>query len=181
MKAVVVGIGSCFGDDAVGPAVARALAAGPALPLPARVVALERADLALLEALRGVELAVIVDALEADAAPGRVRRLRREELEAQRRPTSSHALGVAGVLALAEALGVLPRCIEIIGIELAECRDLDGGLSAQVSRAVPAACDLIRELLSEAAGRQGAISTIVSGSTRSTRKSRSGSESATQP
>lgn len=158
MRAVVIGVGSPVGDDAVGLAVARALGAGPPLPEGVRVLALERPGLDLIEALRGAELAVIVDAADAPETAGRVRRLGLPTLVQRCRAPSSHALGVAEALALGRALDALPPRVECVAVDVAPSRgarahDPSGPLSPAVSAAVQPACREVRALLAECAIR----------------------------
>jgi hydrogenase maturation protease len=112
----LIGIGTGHGDDAAGLRVAEALAATP-LPPGVAVRACARPLPDLLDALEGADAAVIVDAARTGAAPGCVRRLAREDL-ALARPASSHGLGVAQVLQLAEALGRAPARVELLGVEI---------------------------------------------------------------
>jgi len=146
-------VGSPEGDDAVGLAVAGALARGPALPEDVRVLALERPGLDLLDALRSADFALIVDALRDGGAIGSIRRLVPTALARAARAPSSHSLGVAEALALGEALGALPPRVEILGIEIGG--EGEGGCGAEiplapaVAAAVGPACRAVRALLAE--------------------------------
>jgi hydrogenase maturation protease len=140
----VIGIGTARGDDAAGLAVVEALRA-QGLPPGADALACERPLPDLLDALAGARAAVLVDATRSGAAPGSVRRLARAELAAAR-AASSHGLGVAEALALAEALRGLPP-LALIGIEAGGARQ--GALSREVAQALPAACAAVRAALAE--------------------------------
>ena len=102
------------GDDAVGPLVAESLRERGIEPLdcgdePAR----------LLDQLGGLDTLVVVDAVRTGAPPGTI--LRREAVDdALPRDlglASTHALGIADVIALARALGKAPRRVVVVGIE----------------------------------------------------------------
>jgi len=154
VTAVVVGIGqAAAGDDGVGLAVARALAA--------RGVAVrETADaslvLALLEAERDV---VVVDAVVGGGAPGSVIRLDPGALASGPTPLSSHGLGVAEALELARALygtDVAAR-VAIVGVAIARPGTTGIGLSPAVAAAVgPAAA--LAAALADHAGRSRHVS-----------------------
>jgi hydrogenase maturation protease len=145
----VIGLGSPFGDDAAGPAVvARLLAEG--LPPGVETLIARRPD-ALVDALEGVEVAVLVDASRAGLPPGTVHEPERAALR-EARALSSHGLGAAGALALAEALGRAPRRLAVVAIEAAA---LDGdGLSPAVRSAIPEAARRVRARLAELADDQ---------------------------
>jgi hydrogenase maturation protease len=145
----VIGLGSPFGDDAAGPAVvARLLAEGLPPGVEARVA--QRPD-ALVDALEGVEAAVLVDASRAGLPPGTVHEPERAALR-EARALSSHGLGAAGALALAEALGRAPRRLAVVAVVAAS---LSGdGLSAAVRAAIPEAAQRVRMRLAELAGDQ---------------------------
>jgi hydrogenase maturation protease len=145
----VIGLGSPFGDDAAGPAVvARLLAEGLPPGVEARVA--QRPD-ALVDALEGVEAAVLVDASRAGLPPGTVHEPERAALR-EARALSSHGLGAAGALALAEALGRAPRKLAIVAVEAAAL----GGdtLSPAVRSAIPEAARRVRTRLAEFADDQ---------------------------
>lgn len=141
----MIGVGGPLGDDAVGLHVARRLAAAP-LPEGVRVLARERAGIDLALDLREAEVAVIVDALRAGGRPGQVRRLPPAAL-ARSAATSTHGLGVADALALAEALGTGPARVGIVGVEIGTLRAET--LSPPVAAAVEPACAEVRALLAE--------------------------------
>lgn len=147
MRVHLIGVGTGHGDDAAGLAVAEALAA---LPLPPGVAVhrCARPLPDLLDALEGADAAVIVDAARTGAVPGRVRRIPREDL-ARLPSASSHGLGLAQALRLAEALGRAPARVELLAVEIA-APETGRSLSPRVRRAVPRAAeralDLVREL-----------------------------------
>jgi len=154
---VVAGIGSEYRrDDGAGVAVARALAASSSAicdvgPLGEPLDLLGRWDRATL--------AIVVDAVRSADAPGTVRVI---ELDAatpdERAPvrrvargtSSTHGIGLAGVLRLARAVGSAPGRVIVVGVTGASF-GAGVGLSPAVERAVPAAAALVLELV-EGAG-----------------------------
>jgi hydrogenase maturation protease len=149
VRLVVIALGTPYGDDAAGLAVARRLAA-EALPGGARVVARER-PLDLLDDLAEADGAVLVDAI-AGETPGRVVVATPDALAPGRR-LSSHALGVAEALALAASLGRALPALRVVGIGAGPARG--EGLSPGVEAAVEAACAAVREALVELAAANG--------------------------
>jgi hydrogenase maturation protease len=141
----IVGVGTQYrGDDAAGLEVARLLSsAAPASG--ARVVAYDGEPSGLLSVWEGAEEVWIADAAVFDAPPGTVRRIvvagwgdpadgSASALLSGLRGVSTHALGVADVLALAATLGRLPARVVVHAISGA-----DFGLGAPVSPPVMAA------------------------------------------
>jgi hydrogenase maturation protease len=74
----IIGIGSPFGDDAVGLEVARRLAEAP--PPNCDVVAADRPGTDLIELLRDIQGAILVDAVRSGAPPGTLHELSFDEL-----------------------------------------------------------------------------------------------------
>lgn len=143
MTAVVVGIGQdAAGDDGVGLAVARALAARGAC---VRECADASVVLALLEAGRRV---VIVDAVVGGGAPGAVVRLDPGALASGPAPLSSHGLGVAEALELARTLygEGAARGVAIVGVAIDRPAGAALGLSPAVAAAVEPAAQLAASL-----------------------------------
>jgi hydrogenase maturation protease len=137
MRVHIVGVGTVHGDDAVGLAVARRLAAS-ALPPGLAVRSCERPVPDLLDALDGAAGVVLVDAARTGAPPGAILRLDPAALARGGR-ASCHGLGIADALALARALGRAPHRIEVIGVEIGATPA--GSPSAAVAAALPGAAD----------------------------------------
>ena len=140
---VVIGIGNPDrGDDAIGLAVARAIraAAGPGV-----TVLEERGNAAdLVDHLAGADAAILVDAAVSDATPGTFRRLdvHHEPLPAAWFTGSTHGLGLAAAIELAQALGSLPaRCV-VYAVEGAGF-DHGAGISEPLLAAIPGVRDAI--------------------------------------
>lgn len=136
---VVIGIGNAWRrDDGAGPVVVRA--ATSRLPAGTRVVELDGEPARVVEAWDGADLAVVVDAVRTGAPPGTVHRLdpERDDVPIPAGAGSSHALGASDAYHLGRALGRLPVCVVIVGVEVAEVGTGDG-LTPEVAAAVPAA------------------------------------------
>ena len=139
MRLRVIGIGSPDGDDAIGLAVARRLR-GRLLPRGVEVLERARPGLDLLDDLRGVDGAVLVDAIcDADPA-GAVRCVSAEQLSTRAR--ASHAFGVGEALALARELerDLAPLRIVAISIGPAFTAAPGAPLSDAVRAAISPAC-----------------------------------------
>jgi hydrogenase maturation protease len=143
--AVIVGIGQlAAGDDGVGLAVARALAARG---LPVRESADASILLALLEAGHRV---VLVDAVAGGGPPGTVMQLDPDALVGGPTPLSSHGISVAEAIALARTLygdAAVAR-LAIVGIAIERPATHAVGLSPAVAAAASAAATLVAELAS---------------------------------
>ena len=148
---VVAGFGTEYRrDDGVGVAVAARLAGRPGVEDIGPV-----ADpLDLLGRWDDADLAVVVDALRSGAAPGTLRTI---ELpsglpEKGSGATSTHGIGLAGVVRLARAVGRAPGRVVVVGVEGADFGQ-GTGLSPQVEAAVPAAVDAVLRIIGEQTSR----------------------------
>jgi hydrogenase maturation protease len=132
---LIIGIGNEYrGDDAVGLIVARRLKerlAGSAI-----VIEQSGDGAALMEAWRGAETVIIIDAAMSGAAPGTI-----HLLDANTQPIpksyfrcSTHAFSVAEAIELARALGNFPQRLVVYGIE-GKNFAAGVGLSAEVEKA----------------------------------------------
>jgi len=150
-RVVVAGLGSEYRrDDGAGPLIAaRAVAEAGS----GRNIGPVTDPLDLLGAWDGAELAIVVDAVRSGMVPGTLRVL---ELTAAGggRPagpsgaTSTHGVGLAGVLRLAHAVGQAPARVVVVGIEGQDFgRGL--GLSPAVDATVPGAVHRVVELINE--------------------------------
>ena len=150
MKIGVIGIGqSMRGDDAAGLEAVRMwqlLRVEPADRSEIHVRTIQQPGLDLLEALEGVEAAVLVDAIQSGSEPGSVRQLAIEDLgSAETHWHSMHSWGVGETLALGRLLDCLHRDlrVRIVGIK-AEQADFGAALSESVRGSLPAACASIQ-------------------------------------
>ncbi len=101
------------GDDAVGPLVADRLRdRGVA------VLDCHEEPTRLLDAMGGLDLLVVVDAVRSGASPGTLLRIeaRHEPLPADLGLASTHAFGIAETLELARALGRAPARVVVHGV-----------------------------------------------------------------
>lgn len=154
VRDLVIGLGNPDrGDDAVGAAVARAVAA-------------ERADVWVLEfddpsdtldAWATADTVVIVDAVVSGGDLGHIHVV---DAGARRLPTGgwagggTHALGLAAVVELARALGRLPRRLVLVGVEAGRF-DHGAPMSHLVAAAVPAAAGAVLAAIADGAATSG--------------------------
>jgi len=117
-RVVVIGIGNRLrGDDGAGVAVAERLR--ERVPRWVEVVACDEEPSRLMDAWRGADTAVLVDAVSSGAPAGTLHRFEagRRPVPAQEFRSSTHAIGVSDTIELARALGRLPRRVLVYGIE----------------------------------------------------------------
>jgi hydrogenase maturation protein HypF len=113
----IIGIGSPFGDDAVGLEAARILAEAP--PPDCEVIAADRPGATLLDLIDGAEAAILVDAVQSGNAPGVIHEFDFDELDrANAYLFSSHDLGLVTAIQLARKLDRAPARGRIIGLEV---------------------------------------------------------------
>jgi hydrogenase maturation protease len=149
---LVLGIGNPLcGDDGVGIRVLELLKERD-LPediqlLDAGTPGFELVSLLQEWAQAGGGQVTIIDAVSMGEIPGVWRRFTPEEVRmfASDEHLSLHQFDLAGGLALADAVGILPEQIVIYGIEPA-CTDWMLGLSPEVSSGMP---ELVNNILSE--------------------------------
>lgn len=152
---LLVGVGNPMrGDDGAGPEVARRLTV---LHVEGLVVATGMEPLALLSELTqptAYDGVVVVDATAPRADPGRVRVLRESDgsWAVPASPVASHALGLAEVLELARALGLLPPYLTVVGVE-GTCFDLGADLSEPVREGVEEAVAVVAGIAAARADR----------------------------
>ncbi len=117
----IIGIGSPFGDDAIGLEIARVLAAAP--PPDCEVIAADRPGAALIDLMDGAAAAILIDAARSGAPPGVVHEIAFEELDrCAPRLVSSHELDVIAAVRLARLLQRAPARGRIIALEIAAPR-----------------------------------------------------------
>ncbi len=143
---LLIGIGNPYRqDDGAGIMVVRRLRR----LLPETVECLEcTGDLtALLDAWRGYECVIIVDAMYSGRPAGEVVRLdaSQQPLPANVRFSSTHAMGLNEMLALAHALNRVPPQLVLYGIEGQHFGEGES-LSPEVAKAVE---DVVRYILQE--------------------------------
>jgi hydrogenase maturation protease len=147
MKILVLGIGqSLRGDDAAGLEAVRLWREKyPQTASRVRVETSELPGLGLLDTLEGMDVAVIVDAIQSKASGGMVIRLGMEELASFTPETgSAHGWGAAETLRLGRLLyPVLAECqVILIGIT-GDQFDMGTGLSPEVEQALGKAVEMV--------------------------------------
>ncbi len=155
-KTVFIGVGNPFrGDDGAGRAVVRRLLG----EIPPGIKVLEETGdgTELLEAWKGADCVILVDAVQSGAPPGTIHRLDAvtEKLPTWFSHSSTHAFGVAEAIELARTMGELPARLVVYGIE---GLDFSAGteLSPEVAQVVPGAANLIlQEILHLPPARSG--------------------------
>ena len=140
----MIGVGNAIrSDDAVGLAVARALA--DTVPEGVEVLEREGEPTSLLAAWEGADAVWLVDAVSSGAAPGTVHRVdaTNEPLPAGFARTSTHHFGLPEAIELARTLDRLPARLVVYGVEGARF-DTGDELTSEVAAAVPRVADAIR-------------------------------------
>ena len=149
MKIAVIGIGqSLRGDDAAGLAAVRMwrekfpeTASRPEV----RVEASELPGLTLIDLIADADVAILVDAVQSNAAPGTIHHIGEKDLSAFTPDSkSAHGWGVAETLTLSRQLNQKLPAIRIIGIEAAQMV-MGVGMSEAVEEAIPLACEAIEQ------------------------------------
>lgn len=131
----IIGVGSPFGDDTLGWRAIDLLEQGGlrscVLQGRLRFRRYDRPGALLLDELRGVDAALIIDAMRSGAPAGTLRKFRADELTPESGLLSTHGFGVAEALALTLALAAapgaapgrgrgVPEQLAVIGIEMAD-------------------------------------------------------------
>jgi len=130
----IIGCGNALRrDDGAGLAVARRLKAAGLPGAEVQMASGEGTD--LFERLQGAEQAIVIDAMRSGLAPGTIRLFEPDDRLDPDGFGSSHSLGLAHAIELSRFLGVLPRRLEVYGIEGRDFRP-GPGLSPPVEKAV---------------------------------------------
>jgi hydrogenase maturation protease len=153
-KTIFIGVGNPFrGDDGAGIAVLRYLRGE--MPPGVKIVEETGDGAELLEAWKGADCVILVDAVQSGAPPGTIHRLdaRIEMIPTWFSHSSTHLFGVAEAIELARAMGDLPAQLIVYGIA---GLDFSAGteLSPEIAEVIPAAANLIlQEILQLPAAR----------------------------
>jgi len=139
----VLGLGNLIqGDEALGGQVVARLLEGPellaVLPFPDAVELIDggTVGLGLIPYLVGLDGFVIVDIVNADAAPGTLVDLNAAAVLAHEQVMGVHDLGAEELLGALLFMGALPRRVRVVGIQPAAIT-LGTELSPEVAAAVP--------------------------------------------
>jgi hydrogenase maturation protease len=144
---IVIGVGNEYRrDDGLGPEVV-ALLRDRDLP-GVTYAECDGEPVTLIELWQDADVAVVVDAVRApDARPGRVHRLSaRHPAASATGAASSHGVDLGDAVALARALGRLPRHLLLYAVEVSDT-GFGMGLSAPVAAAAQRVADEIGDLL----------------------------------
>jgi hydrogenase maturation protease len=145
----IVGVGnSLLSDDGAGIHVISLLAADDSLPDDVTCLDGGTVGLALLDRLAGKRALIVIDAARFGAAPGSVRVLENEAMDAHLRGKhgSVHEVGLSDLVDALRLTDALPARRALVGIEPAS---LDWGTAptAEVARALPDAVAAVRALV----------------------------------
>jgi hydrogenase maturation protease len=143
-KLKVVGIGNAWrSDDAVGLVVARRLR--EILPESVEVLEREGEPTSLIETWAGAEALWLVDAVSSGIRPGTVHRLdaSHAELPSEFVGGSTHHFSLGETVAMARALGRLPKRVVVFGVE-GEKFEVGRQLTPEVAAAVPIVVAAVR-------------------------------------
>ena len=124
VNTIIIGIGSPYGADQLGWQVVDQLKSQQAV-LSKRNIRLETCDrpgTLLLDYMKGVQKAILIDAIEG-GMPGNLRTVDKQELLNQATPHSSHQLGVAEAILLGEKLHLLPQAMVLLGVETGDAAE----------------------------------------------------------
>ncbi len=143
--AAVLALGNVLlGDDGAGPLAALELEARWRLPPEVAVLDLGTPGLDLAPYLEGLDLAIVLDAIRADGAPGEVRVYRKREL-ARRPPgirTSPHDPGLREALGTLELAGRAPSELVLVGV-IPRATATGVGLSSEARAGASRAADFV--------------------------------------
>jgi len=116
----IIGIGSPYGDDQAAWRLVERLENRQGLN--ASVAALSDPS-RLLDFFDNCDRLIIVDACAGGGSPGAITRLEWPDARIETQHShSTHGMGIANALQLAEKLGWLPPEVVLFGIELSQCR-----------------------------------------------------------
>jgi hydrogenase maturation protease len=158
-RVLVVGVGNILRrDDGFGIVVAQRLESRDDLPPGVRVTETGIAGVGHVQDLMdGYDALAIVDAVSRGGAPGTLYLLEpgvpdiTSWTDEERRAflADLHQVEPSKALGLAQALGVLPPTVRILGCEPSECDEAEIGLTPAVARAADHAVEQIGRLLGE--------------------------------
>lgn len=136
-------------DEGAGVRVAELLMNGYVFPPGVEVVDAGTMGLGMLTMFRGVDLLVVVDAIDGTGWPaGTVVRLTPEDLAPNQIMHSLHDIRFVDVLQAAQLTGVTPDA-ECVGIQVGSMAQWVTELTPEVEAALPDAVDAVIEILAE--------------------------------
>ncbi len=149
MKTLVLGIGNpILGDDGVGFHVVEALQSDPP-PGDITFECVDASGFALLDYVVDYDRVVIVDAIMTEGGkPGQVYRLGLDNFRPSKHTISPHDTDLPTALHLGATMKLsLPKKIDIVAVEIPPVYEFSQQLSDKVSKAVPKAAKLVRQIL----------------------------------
>jgi len=148
-RAAVIGIGNILmGDDGAGVKVLGLLPDN--LPEGISIIELATGGMTLLHELEGLDIAVIVDAVDYDGKPGEVRIFRPEEVESIKTlGYSLHDIDILKVLEIAKKMNTIPKEIFIAAIQPVNLSFTEE-LTPEVEARLPELASKIMELIETA-------------------------------
>lgn len=143
---LVLGIGNILlGDEGIGVRVLEALQR-IALPYDVELIDGGTAGADLLDVLSDRRKVIVIDAIDADCAPGTILRLMINDFNiSDSRGTSLHEVGLLATLAMARHLGSAPEEVILIGVVPYKL-DLDLELSVELKGLIP---EIVQHVLAE--------------------------------
>jgi hydrogenase maturation protease len=147
----IIGIGSPFGDDRLGWMAAQVLQSSVGTQSAAgqiEITALDRPGAALISEWNGADAVILIDAVRSGATPGTLHCLAPDRLDTGITVTSSHGLGIAAALELAQTLDELPDKLCLCGIEI-DPSHTGENLSPSVQAALPSLVSQVEQLTGE--------------------------------
>jgi hydrogenase maturation protease len=157
MRILLAGVGNELrGDDGFGVRAVRALGADPRLPKEVTVLESGIGGTHLVqELMQGYDAAILFDACDRGAAPGRLILLAPDLpdvavfTDRERRDffADVHYATPARALTLAREVGALPPLVRVVAAQVAEADSFGPGLSPAVEAAVAPAVDLALEVI----------------------------------
>lgn len=160
----VIGIGNPYRhDDAAGLVVLASLSQRFAAEQRIRLVELDGEPVRLIQSWEGSDTVLIIDAVRSLHPPGTIHHIRADGISGAAADGialgGGHLLGLGEAIDLARALRLLPRDLDVVGIEGADF-ELGQGLSAPVASACDLATaqlvDQLEQLLLSLVSRSGA-------------------------
>jgi hydrogenase maturation protease len=121
---LVAGIGSPFGADQLGWQVIETLESDPGILDCCDLLKLDRPGADLVAIIQRYARVILVDAVQSDQPRGTCVQLDSGQISQQASGLSSHNFGVAEAIALAAAMGQLPRELVLFGLDAGETPDV---------------------------------------------------------
>ena len=147
MRSLVVGVGNLLcTDDGVGIHVIERL---DALHRGVETIDAAMGSIEIIEAMRGYDRAIIVDAIQTGADPGDIHRVNLAAGEKPPRLTHSHGTDILTTIQLGYRLyaGEMPREITLIAVEAEDTTTISDKLTPMVEKAVTEVINIILGLV----------------------------------